>query len=68
MDPLDVLGLSLDDALKKLDKLGIAPVITETFDFRKKNTAEEGVFRVVKQRQKNDRLEIITCKIPDSFR
>lgn len=68
MDPYDVLGLTLDDALKKLDKLKISPIIIETFDLRANNKTDEGIYRVVKQIQEDDVLKIIICKIPDSFR
>ena len=67
MESYDVLGLTLEDALKNLEKLGISPTITETLDLRAQNT-EEGTFRVVKQTQEGENWTIIICKIPDQFR
>lgn len=67
MESDDVLGLTLEDALKKFKKLGINPTVTETFDLRTQD-AEEGTFRVVKQTQEGENRTIIICKIPDPFR
>ena len=67
MDVPDVLGFTLDDALKRLDKFNISPLIIETSDLRTQKT-EEGILRVVKQSKEGDQLKIITCKIPDLFR
>jgi hypothetical protein len=66
MESCDVLGLTLEDALKKFKKIGISPTITETSDLRTQN-AEEGTFRVVKQTQERESWTIIICKIPDQF-
>ena len=67
MDSPDVLGLTLDDALKKLGKSNINPIIIETSDLRTQKTGT-GILRVIKQSKEGNHLKIITCKIPDSFR
>lgn len=64
MEPNDVLGLTLDAATKKLNKLDSQLKIIETESLRVQDT-QEGTFRVIKQISEGDNQTLILCRIPD---
>ena len=67
MDAEDVLGFTLEAALKKLDVLGIKPTITETAPLRGP-LVTDGTLRVVKQINEGENRTLILCRIPDIYR
>jgi len=67
MSACDVLGLTLDDAIKKLKDCGINPIVVEASPL-KTIVPEDGFFRVVQQSEENGAQTIIVCKIPDKYR
>lgn len=67
METCDVLGLTLEAAMEKLNKFGVRPTIIETAPLRGQIEGE-GTLRVVKQMKDDENRTLILCRIPDMYR
>jgi len=66
MESIDVLGLPIEEALKKFKTIGILPQIVETKPLRGQTT--DGVARVVRQEHSHNQWRITICNVPDDYR
>ena len=66
MNEMDVLGLSLEDALRILERKGIAPLIR--FTGSDGSDENESNRRVVKLSACDEQWTITVCNVPDAFR
>ena len=67
MDPYDVIGLTLEEATEKLNRLDINPNAVETAPLRAQNV-QEGILRVVKVTNEDENWTLTLCKVPDIYR
>lgn len=66
MNEMDVLGLSLEDALRILEQKGIVPLIRHTgSDGPEENEVN---LRVVQLSACDEQWTITVCNVPDAFR